>query len=256
MKVWGLDFETTWVTPVDPKKMHIIEIGAVLWDTERKMPLKLNSVCVWDRAYPFDPGITELTGLSRVDLETMGHDPKFALEMLQVWMGEAEAIVAHNGLSFDKVVLESEAARHGVKLPELPWIDTIHDVPYPKKIETRKLDFLAPAHGFLNPFAHRALFDVLTMLRVMSFYSFEEILARKAIPDIMVRALVKKPFGPTAEQGKRETESAKTRSFRFTKYGETGVWEKRIKETEFEEEQRACLALPVPFKITRVELPK
>ena len=39
------------------------------------------------------------------------------------------------------------------------------DVPYPETIATRKLTYLAADHGIVNPFAHRALFDVITMMQ-------------------------------------------------------------------------------------------
>jgi DNA polymerase-3 subunit epsilon len=233
-----LDFETTVIDPVDPKQMNIVEVGAVLWDTKRNYPLLTISRLVWDTSYTFSERMTEITGLTHKDLLEYGTSPKYALEKLVKLMGRAEAIVAHNGQGFDKVVLECEGKRHGIEIPEMPWIDTCFDVPYPKKIETRKLDFLAPAHGFLNPFAHRALFDVLSMLKVLSHYDFDKILEQMKIPSITVRAMSAKPFGPTAVIGAKQNEFAKSRGYRF--HGETKAWVKTIKEPEFETEVAAC----------------
>lgn len=249
MLILGLDFETTITEPVMPKEMRIIEIGAVLWDSVRKYPVLPITRLVWDKSYPFVPFITELTGLTLADLEKYGTPPKYALEKLLKLMREAEAVVAHNGKFFDKPLLEAECARHGLAMPELPWIDTVCDIDYPKKIETRKLDFLAPSHGFINPFAHRAMFDVLSMMKILSNYDFDYILARSKEPEIVIKALVQKPFGPTAEQGKKETDQAKARGFRFD--GESKSWLKRIKEVDYQMEVGAC-----PFRIAILEQKK
>ena len=45
-----------------------------------------------------------------------------------------------------------------------------------EKIKTRSLPYLAADHGFLNPFPHRALFDVMTMIQIAGMYDINEIL--------------------------------------------------------------------------------
>ena len=77
---------------------------------------------------------------------------------------------------FDKPILDNEFKRIGTQPPTQTWIDTRVDVPYPDNIKTRKLTYLAAEHGFANPFQHRALFDVLTMLKIMGLYNMEDIL--------------------------------------------------------------------------------
>jgi DNA polymerase-3 subunit epsilon len=162
-------------------------------------------------------------------------------------MGKAEAIIAHNGKNFDKVVLEEECKRHGLTFPgQIPWVDTLADVPYPKKIEVRKLEFLAPAHGFLNPFAHRAAFDALAMLKVLSHYDFETVLKRSKEPDVIVRAMVAAPFGPTKVKGEKEVAEAKARGYKFDNEGK--LWVKRIKESEYGEE-----AASAPWQVVIVK---
>ena len=44
MLILGVDFETT---GLDTQKDSIIEVGAVLWDTQRKMPLQIYSDLMW-----------------------------------------------------------------------------------------------------------------------------------------------------------------------------------------------------------------
>jgi DNA polymerase-3 subunit epsilon len=236
MNVLGLDFETTFTDPVDPSQCRIIEAGAVLWDTGRKAPLRIfNQVCPWGTDYgPFDPRVTDLTGLIEDDLAKHGRPVPQVLQNLIGLMGLSQAVVAHNGNGFDKPIFFAECTRHGVSVPEdvlkLPWYDTTCDVPYPPKIETRKLEFLGPAHGFLNPFSHRAVFDVLTMLKVMSFYDIQEIARRATAPKVKLRAITSKPW----EDGGRSNQQAKERGFRFD--GETKFWTKVVLADEVEAE--------------------
>jgi DNA polymerase-3 subunit epsilon len=248
MNVLGLDFETTWGPPgegVDPKKSRIIEAGAVLWDTARKQPLRIyNQVCPWLPEFgPFDERVTGLTGLTEEDLNKHGRPtPQVLLNLVQL-MGMADAVVAHNGTGFDKPVFFTEIGRHGIELPEavkvMPWYDTSCDVPYPKDIETRKLQFLAPAHGFLNPFSHRAIFDVLSMLKVMSNYDVAEIHRRATAQKVKIRAMTSKPW----EDGGKSNQAAKDRGFRFD--GDVKLWTKIVLADEVEAEIAAALPLKV-----------
>jgi DNA polymerase-3 subunit epsilon len=96
-----------------------------------------------------------------------------------------EYIVAHNGTRFDRLFLEKQTWK-----PEKPWIDTLTDVPYPNEIVTRKLNFLAAEHGFLNPFPHRAIFDTLTMLKVFSLYAIDHVVEDMKSPLVKIMAQV------------------------------------------------------------------
>jgi len=239
MLILGLDFETTFGDVVDTTKALVIETGLVLWDTDAKIPVFFTGRIAWDEAREarYDHRITDLTGLSLEHLRTYGLKPRVVLQEVCDLMKEAKYVVAHNGNGFDRPVLEAEAARHGLAIPPTPWLDTSIDVPYPKKIETRKLDFLAPAHGFLNPFAHRALFDVLSMLKVLGQYDIAEVIERSAAPKVQLRALTKKPFGPEGDNGASNT-VAKSLGFRFD--GIKKWWVKTV--LGFEVEQTVMLA--------------
>jgi len=235
MLVVGFDLETEWLTPVDPRASKIWEYAAVLWDTQTNMPVSMITDIVWAEDYIFDPRMK----IERHHLEDHAIQPMIALDRIRKIFDKADAIVAHNGKDFDKVVLHHEFERHGYKdEPSYLWIDTTVDVPYPPHVETRKLEFLAPVHGFLNPFAHRALFDVLTMLRIASQYSWDKIFERARTPDIYVVAEVKKPW----EDNGKSTELAKLRGYRFDK--DSKNWYKKIKETELSDEKAQA-----PFRV-------
>lgn len=237
----ALDFETEFRDPFDPKEMRITEVGAVLFDTETKTPVSFMSELVWSDSHKWDNRITEVCGIPWKYM-VGGRHPVTVLPQLLSFIQHANYIVAHNGNQFDKIVLQAECARYNLDFPTQPWIDTTCDIPYPKKIETRKLVHLACEHGFINPFAHRALFDTMTMLEILSRYDFEEIIKRQATPNIIVRAVVKKPFGETAVQGKIETDQAKARGYRFD--GTNKIWTKTIKENEYADE-----AKDAPFQV-------
>lgn len=239
MRVLGLDFETTFTDPIDPKQALITEAGCVLWDTDTKQPLVMYSALCWSPKHVFDPRMTELCGFTEGQIMEFGKPPVKVLENVLRLITMCDVIAAHNGTNFDKPVLEAECARHGLLMPggklsapDVPWIDTCTDIPYPKKIETRKLDFLGPAHGFLNPFAHRALFDVCTMLKVLSHYDIAGVCARASTPKVQIRAVTKKPW----EDGGKSNQAAKDRGYRFN--GDSKTWLKTVLETEVAQEQK------------------
>lgn len=190
MLVLGVDFETT---GVDPYNDDIIEVGAVLWDVDEHRPLLMVSDLVTTtRNIP--PQITEITGIHPEDLKSYGISLDQALERLARAARPASYLVAHNGLKFDKLFLERACGGAGseryLSSFNRPWIDTLTDLPYPNSITTRKLSYLAAEHGFLNPFRHRALFDVLTMLKVLSNYEFAKVLEAQRSPLVKLVAKV------------------------------------------------------------------
>jgi len=232
MLVFGLDFETTCTTTdngLDPRLLKILEIGGVLWDTETKKPVQLFQTLVTPTGFldsPFDPKITEVTGLTQNDFTQFDWPPtRVALDRLIHEMRKAEYIVAHNGTEFDKVVFETECKPYGLPT-DFKWIDTMTDIPYPKLIQTRKLPYLAAEHGFINPFSHRAIFDVLTMLRVMSCYPFEKILERRNSPRIVLQSLTETPW---IDVGK-SNQIAKFHGFRWD--GQKKAWLQTVLENE------------------------
>lgn len=233
MLILGLDFETTGLLVNEDR---IIEVGAALWDTDRQAPIVLMSHFI-DQSMDISKEITEITGIELIDLETWGHLPGVGLGMLLDLMKEADAVVAHNGTTFDRPLLEAEVERNHLvtQLPKLPWIDTSVDVPYPERVKTRKLTHLAAEHGFVNPFAHRALSDVLTMLKVLSHYDINSVLKTSQEPSIKLVAEVKKPWEDAALEGKKEVDKAKARGYRFD--GAKKRWLKIVKQSALEAEQ-------------------
>jgi DNA polymerase-3 subunit epsilon len=186
MHVLGLDFETT---GIDPEKDLIIEVGAAVWDVSNKRPKALLSEMI-AIDIPVPPLITQITGITDSDLQQWGVPVHDVLLRLKQMASMCDYVIAHNGTRFDQLFLNRYGQQNPLWVIDKPWIDTMTDLPYPHNIVTRKLSFLAAEHGFLNPFSHRAVFDVLTMLRVFSLYPLTDVLANLQSPLVKIMAKV------------------------------------------------------------------
>lgn len=223
MLIVGLDFETT---GLDPRQDRIIELGAVLWDVEDAAPLKLLSCMVKpDREIPSE--ITALTGITNQTVAAYGIDERAAFAQLYQLAGPAMYFMAHNGTAFDKLFFDAAQLRIGEDL-RMGWLDSRTDIKYPDTITTRNLRHLASEHNFLNPFPHRAVFDVLTMLTIASRYPIEDIIARAAEPTVYVAACVS--FD--------EKEKAKARGYYW--HGQSKTWWRAFKASDYEQERETC----------------
>ena len=216
MIIAGIDFETT---SVDPETCFPVEVAIILWSPGSKKIIEAISNLI---DIPKDISITnsEITGIDDSLVALHGLSWKGTQEMIGHSIHTADYMMAHN-VAFDRTILER------IIKCDKPWIDTLTDVPYPESIKTRSLPYLAAEHGFLNPFPHRALFDVMTMIQIASMYDFDEILKYANSPNIWIRATVS--FD--------DKQLAKDRYFRWDPTNK--FWVKQVKELniDFEEEQ-------------------
>jgi len=219
--VLGLDFETSGLDPVNDR---ITEVGAVLFDWNTALPLVLQSDLVMCGA-SLSQEIVGLTGITEEMLEDYGKGEHLVFVQLYDLIKRADYVLAHFGNDFDKKFCRETFSRLGLDWIEKPWLDSSCDIVYPKEVTTRNLQYLAAEIGFLNPFRHRAVFDVLTMLRVASEHPLEKIVARSHEPMIYVQALV--DF--------KENQKAKDFSFRWNP--DKKIWWKGQKKSDWEAEQ-------------------
>jgi DNA polymerase III subunit epsilon len=225
MKLLGMDLETT---GLDPKKDHITEYGMVLWDWDTQKPIMVESVLV-NIGEPLTEEIKQITGLTDEMLSTYGIRPVDALAKFDYLARAADVVVGHNCLMFDKIFIESAYRKLADEtIPEFLWIDTAQDVPYPDKVKTRKLVHLAAEHGFLNPFPHRACFDVLTMMKVLSCYDIDYIIKLAKEPMVVIQALV----------SYEDRGLASARGYRWK--AESKQWLKGMKESLVDVERESC----------------
>lgn len=249
MRILGLDLETT---GLDTAQDRITEIGLVLWDAKDSRPLVTVGAFYYDPSYEekFTPEVTQmmgdLCGITPEMLREFGTSPKANLEWLDKFCHQhrVEAVVAHNGENYDKPLLMAELSRNGVAADffrSLHWIDTRQDLPWEKEPSSRRLTHLAADSGFINPFEHRAVFDVLTMLKVLSQYDIATVIENSKIPFITVRAMV----------GYADRQLAKDQRYSWEKLGEKTwqkSWVKKIRENQFELEKQKC-----QFEVVRIE---
>lgn len=197
MLILGIDLETTCI---EPKDGHIIEIGAVLWDVEQKKPVQLYSEFTFPNpsnveSLVIPPEIQELTGITGEDIRNHGILLKYGLEQLLSMMEKAEYLVAHHHSFEQRWLIHHSQNQMGNQMDAdfietAIWIDTQLDVPYPNKIKTRKLEYLAYEHACPNPFSHRAVFDALVMLKILSHYDIEPAIESAQTPVVSVYANV------------------------------------------------------------------
>jgi DNA polymerase III subunit epsilon len=225
----GIDVETS---GLDPENDWIIEIGAVLYDWDTKMPMQILSELVdptmEDRDWTLPEEITEITGITFDALLKYGAFEKDVLIKLESMIQLADYYVAHNGNAFDRHFMEAAYGRHSMGMPGKPWLDTMQDIKFDASIKTRNLHHLGADHMILNPFRHRAVFDVLTMFKVMEHYDLEAIIARSQEPTLFVQALVS--FD--------EKELAKDRGYRWC--APKKIWWKSAKQSDHEAEKLEC----------------
>ena len=238
----GLDLETT---GVNTKEDRITEIGLVEWDMVSNKPITIfNSLVKYADEPLISEKIEKITGISQDLLERKGRDPKAVLTRVAIDLSGVDYVVAHNGNQFDRPLLEAEFDRHGIVIPKVHWIDSMLDVPYPEDMTVRKLGYLACEHGFLNPFAHRAVFDVLTMLRVCAQYDWEAIIQRSKEASVVLMAVCQKPWEDSKPAGEKDTDKVKELGFRYNP--DRKIWVKTVKESDIDMEvARSHIALKV-----------
>lgn len=235
MIVLGIDFETT---GLDSKTDRVIEVGAVLWCTDRNKPLRLLSETVQYNE-PLTPFISNLTGIDADMLQPALAIPEvMAVAAIADLVSIADFYCAHNA-PFDRGFLEAMVARHSSEIEASfvrPWIDTKTDLPTPAGRESKSLTYMAADHGFVSPFRHRALFDVLTMLRIMSMYNFDQVRQLAASPSCTLIA------------DAAYDDRAALREHGFYWHAAGRQWRRQVKECQL-------ASLRLPFLVRRDETP-
>lgn len=229
--VCGIDFETS---GLNPETDRVIEAGACLWDWEAQVPLRIVSDLIdpgmdlgVDGPFRLTEEIEKITGITTDMLAKYGEYESDVLHRITAMAQFADYFVAHFGNQFDRLFFEKMVERHGDSTGVLQkkWLDTSCDVRWPKEITTRKLRYLASEVNFVNPFSHRAVFDVLTMLKAASCYRLEDIIARSQEPTVIIQAQVS------------YQENQKAKDFNFRWNPQQKIWWKEQKASDFAEEK-------------------
>src|SRR5271157_5670084 len=229
MKLAFFDIETT---GLDAEKDRIIEVGCCLFDWDTQVPLKLYSEFVQHPGLVIPTEATEINGITNDMVKDWGVPEDQACLAVGMMMANADYVVAHNGRNFDKLFWDKWKSGPGI-FGDRPWLDTIEDLPYPKHITTRNLLHLAAEHGFTPPIhlRHRAIFDVMTTIELLSHYCLEDVIALSKVPWVYVASNV--DFDHNA--------LAKDRLYRFHNFEKDGppkgkFWWKKLRENTLKAE--------------------
>lgn len=183
MKICALDSETT---GLDPKKDVVTEWGLALYDTDIKAPVRISGFLVRGGGF-ISEEITRITGINQAMLDAYGYEPATALKAIASFANQADYFLAHNA-PFDKSFL---AASDSTLANSKPWLDSRTDLPEVAymKGKSASLRYMCADHNFTYE-AHRAVNDVLAMLRLVSMYDLDTVIERSKIPNVLVRAVV------------------------------------------------------------------
>lgn len=231
MKLLGLDFETT---SAEPEKCEVTEIGIVGYDTDMGTSPVMSYTSLNSDVEIIEPMAEKITGISVERCKTYGvpFESMKTRTFERINTFQPDFIVAHNGTTFDRVIFERLFLKDALFQYPLDWIDTMTDLPLSvyEELRTGQLELMAARIGFVNPFPHAALPDVMTMMKILLMQpDLNIIVERSKSPMIDIKANVS--FD--------EKDLAKEQKFGWQQYrgGKhyPKTWVKSVKECDLEE---------------------
>lgn len=174
-----LDLETTGLSS---EKDKIIEIGLLEFAVGMSGKPHITNLygAVEDPGVPLTEEIVKLTGLTDEALAGQKINWDYVRSVLE----RSSIVIAHNA-NFDRSFCEAREELQGLNLH---WGCSQKHIDWEGRgFRTKALNYLAADHGFVNPFAHRALFDCATTFRIVEPY-FEELLTRSYLNELRVWA--------------------------------------------------------------------
>lgn len=260
-----IDFETTGfdknsdrVTEAAARGIRFISPGEILVDNGYASQL------CWEEDYPLIPEkVQQITGITNEKLESEGaYFGDFIGAMYHANGGWPDYFIAHNA-PFDKGFFEQEVKRVRDtmehlkdmdkveicnKALDIPWLCSLRDIRHPVEFKSKKLAHLALDYGCaVDPKElHRALADVDLLIYMLREGKIDlaEVAGLSKIPDVIIRAIVPKPFGVNGDNGVGK-DKAKACGFGYgCAPGTDGprveqAWLKKVKETDVEKEKEA-----------------
>ncbi len=254
-----IDFEAG---GVDAKTVRILEIGAIVVDDDWKPTGEQLSQLVWESGYPaLTDEVKEVTGLTQELLAAEGIPLVQAFQKLSNLVTDRVKYAIAFNRSYDEVLFKEELARTGLtdtglaRLHAMPWLCAMVDIERNYKYKSWRLAHLALEYKVpVDPnILHRAINDVDLMRKMLTATgtTAAEMYAYQQVPWIYVAAKTEKPW----EDGGKSTDLAKARGYNWqTAKGDPSgrvfdkMWLKRIKEKDFEKEEREA-----PFQVRLIK---
>lgn len=212
-----VDIETT---GLDPAQDRIIEIGLLEFAAFADRPPAMTRTygSLENPGVALTPEIKQLTRIDDQELQGMRID----WPLVRDFFMRASIVIAHNA-AFDRAFLEASGHLDGLK-PH--WACSQRHIDWRKQGKNSlALNYLAADHGFVNPFAHRAVFDVATTFRLVAPH-LEELTRRSYEREILVRA-EGSPF--------EAKDLLKGRGYRWC--ADTRCWNRLVSESELADER-------------------
>jgi DNA polymerase III subunit epsilon len=187
-------FYDTETTGTRPGKDRIIEIAAfdpVLGEEK--------SFCTF--THPECPIPAESSAINGITDEMVANAPPIreALSSFLEFCSGDVVLIAHNNDAFDKLFLEAEFQRAGLKMPTWTYIDSLKwSRKYRSDLPRHSLQFLREVYGIEAKQAHRALDDCIVLYQVFS--RMVDDLSVDQIIDLLSKSakIVRMPFGKHA----------------------------------------------------------
>lgn len=206
-----IDLETT---GIDSENHKIIEIGVIQFmvTEDGSAPAITNMYGgLEDPGEPLSDEIKKITGLEDQLLKGQAIDWPLIRSFLQ----QSSIVIAHNA-DFDRSFLQKRSELAGI---DCHWACSMKHIDWHAHgYKTRALNYLAADHGFINPFAHRALFDCAATFRLIGPY-FQELVERSYMKEYRVFATAA-PF--------ESKDKLKSRAYRWD--NQKRVWFKNVME--------------------------
>ncbi len=155
--IGGVDIESTGLDFTSGHKIIEIAISRYELETQKRIDsLEMR----FNPRRSIDPKAQAVHGIS---LEELAAEPLLAdhAGKIAAYMGACSALVAHNGEAFDLPFIRHEFGSYGVKLPEIPLVDTLFSLWATEDGKRPRLEELAFSLGFTydRDKAHSALYD-------------------------------------------------------------------------------------------------
>jgi len=170
MLILGLDFESD---HFDPETTKATELGLVLWDTAISQPVEIYSSLIKEVGRePLSQKITDITGITDAMIDAYGKSPFEIIDNFLKMYAKADYVLAHNGNNFDRPLMRNFLVRYlsdeyKKLLTPKHWLDSLTDIDYPDTCSHKNMTYLQGFYKVVNPFSHRAITDVLTMLTIV-----------------------------------------------------------------------------------------
>ena len=186
MLIAAIDVETS---GLDFRTDKTIEVGAVLWDTDRQAPVHFFNNFIKHENLELTAKTTKLTGIDNALVDRWGFEPTNIASHIAWMLSQTNYALAFEA-DFDKGFIYRLLHEQNYALPNLTWIDARYDPPFKDDKGKGNLTLVLAKHEILNYFPHRAFGDIISTCKMVSKYNWENTIRRANTPTLEILANV------------------------------------------------------------------